>query len=76
MRVRAAYDMIGSNPFKRFSSFDFDFGKTVEVTSENMTVKVTAPNAIQLTLEAPEFELKALGFDLNRDLVVVARSVG
>ena len=76
VRVRAAYDMIGSNPFKRFSSFDFDFGKTVEVTSENMTVKIAAPNAIQLTLEAPEFELKALGFDLNRDLVVVARSVG
>jgi hypothetical protein len=76
VRVRAAYDMIGANPFKRFSSFDFDFGKTVDITSENMTIKVAAPNALQLTLEAPEFELKALGFDVNRDLVVEARSIG
>jgi hypothetical protein len=76
VRVRAAYDMIGANPFKRFSSFDFDFGKTVELTSANVTIKVAAPNALQLTLEAPEFELKALGFDVNRDLVVEARSFG
>jgi hypothetical protein len=76
VRVRAAYDMIGANPFKRFSSFDFDFGKTVKITSDNITIKVAGPNALQLTVEAPEFELKALGFDVNRDLVVEARSIG
>ena len=76
VRIRAAYDMIGANPFKRFSKFDFDFGKSVELTIENMTIKVAAPNALHLTLETPEFALTALGFDLNRDLVVEARTIG
>lgn len=74
--VRVAYDMIGSNPFKRHSAYDFDFNNSeLEVSSKNLTIATLRPNKLRLTIESPEFHLSVSGFDRNRDLVVDARVV-
>ncbi|PSH56315.1 hypothetical protein [Phyllobacterium sophorae] len=74
--VRAAYDMIGANPFKRFNKFDFDLSKDIEIELKDIESAIVKPNVLQLTLRSPDFALEASGFDPNRDLVVEARSKG
>lgn len=78
MRVRVAYDMLGSNPFKRHSPFDFDLSKEssdIAIDLKGAKVKPVKPNVLALTIEEPEFECSASGFDENRDLVVQARAI-
>lgn len=77
VRVRLAYDMIGANPFKRFSRFDFDISKKsdVELTPINADIEVVSPNTIKFMVHSPEFQLIAVGFDKRRDLVVDARAL-
>lgn len=76
VRVRTAYDMLGSDPFKRFSKFDFDLAKGIELETTNMEADVIKPNVMQLKLLTADFSLEASGFDVNRDLLVEARSIG
>lgn len=74
--VRVAYDMIGSNPFKRHSAYDFDLTKnSIDLSYENMTVTPLKPNKLRLRIEARDFKLSGSGFDENRDLVIDARVV-
>lgn len=77
VRVRMAYDMIGANPFKRFSRFDFDLNKKgdVELTAENADIEIIGPNVIKFVVHNSEFQLTAAGFDKRRDLVVDARAL-
>ena len=76
VRIRCAYDMIGSDPFKRWSPFDFTLEKD-EVTLELREAEIASRkgNIVRLNLQSPDFELDATGFDMNRDLLVEARSV-
>src|SRR5690606_15698004 len=76
VRIRCAYDMIGSDPFKRWSPFDFSLEKD-DVTIELKDAEIASRkgNVVRLNLTSPDFELDATGFDVNRDLVVEARSV-
>jgi hypothetical protein len=76
VRIRCAYDIIGSDPFKRWSPFDFTLDKD-ELTIELKDAETTSRkgNVFRLTLKSPNFELDASGFDVNRDLLVEARSV-
>lgn len=76
VRLRAAYDVLGGDPFTRFSPFDFDLSKGISIDLKEMTSVAVKPNVLQLTLLSSEFCLEAGGFDPNRDLVVEARSVG
>ena len=75
IRVRMAYDMVGADPFRRFSPFDFDIRKTGPLVfqSEHGQIKVVRANALHFRVEGPGFHLKATGFDSLRDLVVDAR---
>lgn len=77
VRVRMAYDMIGANPFKRFSRFDFDLNKKsdVDLTAENADIEIVSSNIIKFVVHGPEFQLTAVGFDKRRDLVVDARAL-
>ncbi len=77
IRVRVAYDMIGTNPFTKHSKFDFDLGKGTDVTLDPGTssIKVLKPNILNLTVSSPDFSLEAEGFDTRRDLVVDARAL-
>lgn len=76
LRVRTAYDLIGGNPFKRHSSFDFDIRKEIDFEAKDAEVETLSSNIFRVTLLSPEFLVAASGFDPNRDLVVEARTAG
>jgi hypothetical protein len=77
IRVKIAYDMIGANPFKKFSKFDFELGKTKEITldAEAADYAIVNPNTIKLVARDADFCLRLRGFDTRRDLVVDARAL-
>ena len=72
-----AYDMIGADPFKRFSPFDFDLNDTkmLAIEATNGDVKIIRPNAMYFDVTEAGFRLKATGFDSLRDLIVDARAL-
>lgn len=74
LRVRLAYDMLGSDPFKRFSPFDFDLKKNIGLELENAEAEFAKPNIAIVTLQSADFRITASGFDTNRDLLVEARA--
>ncbi len=77
IRVRMAYDMIGANPFKSFSKFDFDLQneKTIVSMTEESLLEAVNANTFKLTANGPNFVLKVEGFDQHRDIVVDARAL-
>lgn len=76
IRVRVAYDTIGSNPFNRHSPFDFDLAKDeIDVQTSAAAYSAVKPNIIKLTAQSAQFRLECSGFDLRRDIVVDARAV-
>lgn len=76
VRIRMAYDMIGADPFKRFSVFDFDLSNTKKLTFEKTSgdIKVVKANVLFFDVTGPDFHLKVSGFDPQRDLIVDART--
>ena len=77
IRVRIAYDMIGTNPFTKHSRFDFDLEKGSDVTLDSTasSIKILKPNVLNLIVDSADFSLEAEGFDIRRDLVVDARAL-
>jgi len=76
IRIRMAYDMIGADPFKRFSVFDFDLSNTKKLAFEKTSgdIKVVKANVLFFDVNGPDFHLKISGFDPQRDLIVDART--
>lgn len=72
IQVRAAYEVIRGNPFRLHHPADFDFSKSNGVSFEmrGLVVSLTEPNRLLLTIENPDFEFRASGFDTRRDLIV------
>lgn len=77
LRVKMAYDMIGANPFKKYSRFDFEIGKdkAIKIETEDADHEVLAPNIIKIIAKNEAFRLNVTGFDKKRDLLVDARAV-
>lgn len=77
IRVRIAYDIIGSDPFKRHSRFDFDLEKGSEIDFDSIesSISILKPNVMKITATSPDFVVEATGFDPRRDLIVDARAV-
>jgi len=78
IRIRVAYDMIGADPFKRHSPFDFDLTKASEIevtTTGGEIARRHKSNAIIIKIEDPNFRVDFEGFDENRDIVAEARLV-
>lgn len=77
IRIRVAYDMIGANPFKRHSPFDFDFTKDSDfaIAAKDAICNTTKSNILTLIAETKDFRLSVGGFDERRDLVVDARAL-
>lgn len=75
IRVRVAYDMIGANPFRMHSAFDFDFEKNDEIGIEvsNASYESLKSNILKVVAESKDFRLEVRGFDEHRDIVVDAR---
>jgi hypothetical protein len=77
IRVRVAYDMIGANPFKRHSPFDFDLTKQdgIIIEAENASVEAQKPNVLKVMADSADFDITLTGFDSHRDVVVDARAL-
>lgn len=75
IQVQMAYDMLGADPFKRHSLFDFDLTKSeIRITEVGGAVEATGPNLLQIRIDKTDFKFTVEGFDKNRDLVVKART--
>ncbi len=76
IRVTLAYDIVGGDPFRYFSRFDFDLtkpdGLAFDIAGGDM--RATAANRLHFVVAEPDFRLEASGFDPRRDLVVSWRS--
>lgn len=73
VKVRAAYDVLRGDPFKRFNPLDFDLTKDqLEISATGADFTPISPN--ELTIDATEtgFRVDLDGFDRNRDLMVRA----
>lgn len=77
IRIRVAYDMIGADPFKRHSEYDFNLKKRggIQIDPQGSPANAIKSNILVMTVNSHEFGLEATGFDPNRDLVVEARVV-
>jgi hypothetical protein len=69
--------MIGADPFKRFSPFDFDLNdaKSLSVETKSGNAQVVKANVLHFDVTGADFFLKATGFDALRDLIVDARAL-
>ncbi|HEY5713014.1 MAG TPA: hypothetical protein VIT38_14060 [Allosphingosinicella sp.] len=76
LRIRAAYDIIGADPFKRWSPFDFEMDdKELELTLSGASLVSSKGNILRVSVSSPDFRIEAGGFDPNRDILVEARNV-
>jgi hypothetical protein len=67
--------MIGANPFKRHSPFDFDLSKNeIDIEATDASYESLKPNILRVTAESQNFKLEFSGFDERRDIVVDARA--
>lgn len=74
--IRAAYDIVSGDPFKRHNKFDFDLaGDDIAIELQNANMSPLRPNKVRLSVTSADFRFEASGFDANRDLVVDARTV-
>lgn len=73
IRVRAAYDVLRGNPFKKHSAADFDFAKKgVEIESLGAEVSAASANSLIVEVKKTRFVVNVTGFDANRDLIIDA----
>ncbi len=72
IQVRAAYEVVRGNPFNFHHPADFDFSrpKNINLELNGLSVISADPKRLLLSVDAPDFELTATGFDVKRDLVV------
>ena len=77
IRIRLAYDLLGANPFKSHSRFDFDlkFPDTITWEADGGKFTPADKNIAIFMVDSEEFSLRLDGFDVNRDLIVDARAV-
>jgi hypothetical protein len=76
LRIRVAYDIIGADPFKRWSPFDFDLDDTaLGIGLVDATIISRKGNVLKVSVSSADFRVEATGFDPNRDILVEARSI-
>ncbi len=77
IRVRAAYDLMRGDPFKKHSPLDFDLAgrDDIDIDLQECRIVRAAADAVVVEAMSPIFKASFTGFDTNRDLVVDARRV-
>lgn len=75
--VKVAYDLPNGNPFKGYSPIDFSFGKkrgrgALTFTKKSVKLEERKENALKIIPKSADFELKVIGFDVNRDVIIRA----
>lgn len=72
--VKVAYDTQRGNPFTRYNSLDFDLTKNSKLFRvKGGKVLNTDLNKIEIEIRKYDFGLQVIGFDENRDVVVLIR---
>ena len=76
--LRAAYEALRGNPWKKHHPADFDFHHTgknggLKLDVSGVTVEVLDNNTLRATITAEEFSLELRGFDAHRDLITDIR---
>lgn len=76
IRVRVAYDVRTGDPFRKYSSHDFDLKHlSASVELEKVEVVALDRNILEFLPRDCDFRLIASGFDMERDLIVDASVV-
>lgn len=72
LKISVGYDLPSGNPIKRWSAFDFEFGKSeyLKFSGEGVLVHRLAGNVLALDITTKGFSFAVDGFDENRDLLV------
>jgi hypothetical protein len=72
LHIRCAYDVLSGNPFRRYSEYDFSFF-TLDIQFEKVNADCwpTDFNEFDLVARRPEFRVDVVGFDQNRDIIVI-----
>jgi len=67
--VWLAYEVRSGNPFKKYTSLDFDVGTpTIQIAVDGARLVLNKHNVIQLEVRHIDFRLSVTGFDMHRDL--------
>lgn len=76
IRVRAAYDVLRGNPFKKHVAADFDFTKKgIDIESLGAMVSRASASSLLIEVRKSRFVVNVTGFDVNRDLILDAEKV-
>lgn len=71
IRVRAAYDVLRGNPFKKFDVLDFSFAKQpIVINADGAETQVLSANSLLVTVTSANFLVTVSGFDGRRDLII------
>jgi hypothetical protein len=75
IQIRAAYEVVSGNPFKRHHPADFDLLKKTGLQLEFIGLEETqaGPNRLNMRVTDNNFKLIAQGFDQHRDLIIEVR---
>jgi len=69
--VWMAYEVRSGNPFKKYTTLDFDVGQApVQIYPEGCRLLLAKQNAVQVEVLRGDFKLTVTGFDPHRDLRV------
>ncbi|MBT4260268.1 MAG: hypothetical protein HOD90_10215 [Nitrospina sp.] len=77
IHVTVAYEILGRNPFTKYSPFDFEMDKVpIKINSKGVQINAIKENQLIAKLDSHDFRFEITGFDLNRDLRVKVIGVG
>jgi hypothetical protein len=75
LHVRCAYDVLSGNPFSRYSEYDFSFFSTdLEFIKRHADCWPTDFNEFDMMAGQLDFHVDVIGFDQNRDIIVVVEA--
>lgn len=67
--LKAAYDVHRGNPFNQYEVFDFDF-QDLNISGSGYEIEKREENELEFRVYDPNFEMRVVGFDESRDLIV------
>lgn len=69
LTIWVAYEVRSGNPFKKYTTLDFDLSQPpIAVSGEGFEVATCRGNVMQLVVRRPDFNAALTGFDTHRDL--------
>ena len=69
INVWMAYEVRSGNPFKNYTSLDFDVSKKpIQILGDGVKLLLCKENTIFIEVQALNFKLVVIGFDTHRDL--------